>query len=194
VYPTGATDKLHFLADSNAAITKGIIALVLLTVQDRSAGEIDATDIAAELAPFDLKNQLEPDAGHPEHDRIDPRDGGALRRWLILGVMAVDPEHRGDAGHRGSGRHDHPLARMRPIDNGHRMLGADLEARHLICTDRCLAALALAGELAERLVERGTAIGAEPALHLARAFPADQHHRLPVRPDGALHACGFMPA
>jgi cysteine desulfuration protein SufE len=58
VYPTGAADELHFLADSNAAITKGIIALVLLTVQDRSAGEIDATDIAAELAPFDLKNQL----------------------------------------------------------------------------------------------------------------------------------------
>jgi len=58
VYPTGATDRLHFLADSNAAITKGIIALVLLTVQDRSAGEIVATDIAAALAPFDLKNQL----------------------------------------------------------------------------------------------------------------------------------------
>jgi cysteine desulfuration protein SufE len=58
VYPTGAADKLHFLADSNAAITKGIIALVLLTVQDRSAGEIGRTDIATELAPFDLKNQL----------------------------------------------------------------------------------------------------------------------------------------
>jgi cysteine desulfuration protein SufE len=58
VYPTGAADKLHFLADSNAAITKGIIALVLLTVQDRSASEIGETDIAAELAPFDLKNQL----------------------------------------------------------------------------------------------------------------------------------------
>jgi cysteine desulfuration protein SufE len=58
VYPTGAADRLHFLADSNAAITKGIIALVLLAVQDRSAGEIAETDIAAELAPFDLKNQL----------------------------------------------------------------------------------------------------------------------------------------
>jgi cysteine desulfuration protein SufE len=58
VYPTGAADRLHFLADSNAAITKGIIALVLLTVQDRSAAEIVGTDIAAALAPFDLKNQL----------------------------------------------------------------------------------------------------------------------------------------
>jgi len=59
VYPTRTDgDHLHFLADSNAAITKGIIALVLATVQDRSAADIAATDIAAELAPFDLKNQL----------------------------------------------------------------------------------------------------------------------------------------
>ena len=59
VYPTRAEDgRLHFLADSNAAITKGIIALVLLAVQDRSPAEILATDIDAALAPFDLKNQL----------------------------------------------------------------------------------------------------------------------------------------
>jgi cysteine desulfuration protein SufE len=58
VYPTEADGKLHFLADSNAAITKGIIALVLATVQDRSAEDVAATDIAVELAPFDLKNQL----------------------------------------------------------------------------------------------------------------------------------------
>ena len=50
--------RLHFLADSNAAITKGIVALVLLTVQDRTAAEILATDVAAELAPFELKAQL----------------------------------------------------------------------------------------------------------------------------------------
>ncbi|UZK66527.1 SufE family protein [Sphingomonas sp. M1-B02] len=59
VYPTRGEDgRLHFLADSNAAITKGIIALVLLTVQDRSPAEIVATDIDAALAPFDLRNQL----------------------------------------------------------------------------------------------------------------------------------------
>ena len=59
VYPTRGEDgRLHFLADSNAAITKGIIALVLLTVQDRSPAEILATDIEGALAPFDLKNQL----------------------------------------------------------------------------------------------------------------------------------------
>lgn len=59
VYPTRREDgELHFLADSNAAITKGIIALVLLTVQDRSPADILATDIEAALAPFDLRNQL----------------------------------------------------------------------------------------------------------------------------------------
>ncbi len=59
VYPTKRADgRLHFLADSNAAITKGIIALVLLTVQDRSPAEIGATDIDAALAPFELARQL----------------------------------------------------------------------------------------------------------------------------------------
>ena len=59
VYPTRSADgRLHFLADSNAAITKGIIALVLLTVQDRAPAEILATDIEAALAPFELTRQL----------------------------------------------------------------------------------------------------------------------------------------
>lgn len=59
VYPTVRDDgSLHFLADSNAAITKGIIALVLLTVQDRAPADILVTDIDAALAPFDLRNQL----------------------------------------------------------------------------------------------------------------------------------------
>ena len=59
VYPTVRDDgTLHFLADSNAAITKGIIALVLLTVQDQAPAAILATDIPDALAPFDLKNQL----------------------------------------------------------------------------------------------------------------------------------------
>lgn len=59
VYPTPQDDgRLHFLADSNAAITKGIVALVLAAVQDKPAAEVAATDIAACLEPFDLKNQL----------------------------------------------------------------------------------------------------------------------------------------
>ncbi|MBC2666187.1 SufE family protein [Novosphingobium flavum] len=59
VYPTQTADhRLHFLADSNAAITKGIVALVLSAVQDKPAAVVAATDVAAALAPFDLKNQL----------------------------------------------------------------------------------------------------------------------------------------
>jgi cysteine desulfuration protein SufE len=59
VYPTTTDDgRLHFLADSNAAITKGIVALVLSAVQDRPARAVAATDIAAELAPFELTRHL----------------------------------------------------------------------------------------------------------------------------------------
>ncbi|MGC1269618.1 MAG: SufE family protein [Croceibacterium sp.] len=58
VYPTGDAGKLHFLADSNAAITKGIVALVIAAVQDLPAAEVATLDIAGALAPFDLKNQL----------------------------------------------------------------------------------------------------------------------------------------
>ena len=59
VYPMAREDgTLHFLADSNAAITKGIIALVLKSVQDQTPAAILATDIEGALAPFDLKAQL----------------------------------------------------------------------------------------------------------------------------------------
>ncbi|HEX8514103.1 MAG TPA: SufE family protein [Allosphingosinicella sp.] len=59
LYPVPQPDgRLHFLADSNAGITKGIVALVLLAVQDRSPREILATDVEAALEPFDLKSQL----------------------------------------------------------------------------------------------------------------------------------------
>ena len=57
-YPTGDAARLHFLADSNAAITKGIVALVIAVVQDRPAREVAEMDLAAALAPFDLRNQL----------------------------------------------------------------------------------------------------------------------------------------
>ena len=59
VYPTRTDgDALHFMADSNAAITKGIVALVIAAVQDRPAAEVAETDIEDALAPFDLRNQL----------------------------------------------------------------------------------------------------------------------------------------
>src|SRR3954470_7729773 len=57
VYPVPRPDgRLHFLADSNAAITKGIVALILLAVQDRTPAEILALDIEAELARFALRS------------------------------------------------------------------------------------------------------------------------------------------
>ncbi|MEP0190343.1 MAG: SufE family protein [Erythrobacter sp.] len=58
VYPTEATDALHFLADSNAAITKGIVALVIAAVQDKAASEVAKMDVTQALEKFDLKNQL----------------------------------------------------------------------------------------------------------------------------------------
>lgn len=60
VYPMAqeGKDALHFLADSNAAITKGIVALVISAVQDKPAAQVAQTDITAALAPFDLGNQL----------------------------------------------------------------------------------------------------------------------------------------
>ena len=59
VYPRRSEDRrLHFLADSNAAITKGIVALVLAAVQDKRAEEVAEMDVAAALAPFDLSRQL----------------------------------------------------------------------------------------------------------------------------------------
>ncbi|WP_395623984.1 SufE family protein [Sphingomonas daechungensis] len=58
VYPTTADGRLHFLADSNAAITKGIVALVLSAVQDKSAEDVASMDVAQALAPFELSKHL----------------------------------------------------------------------------------------------------------------------------------------
>jgi cysteine desulfuration protein SufE len=58
VYPTVEAGRLHFLADSNAAITKGIVALVLSAVQDKPAAEVAQLDIGQALAPFELSRHL----------------------------------------------------------------------------------------------------------------------------------------
>ena len=58
VYPTVSEGRLHFLADSNAAITKGIVALILSAVQDKPAQEVANMDVAEELAPFELRKHL----------------------------------------------------------------------------------------------------------------------------------------
>ena len=58
VYPREDNSRLHFLADSNAAITKGIVALVLSAVQDKSAAEVAKLDVNEALAPFELRKHL----------------------------------------------------------------------------------------------------------------------------------------
>jgi len=58
VYPVEDDSALTFLADSNAAITKGIIALVLKTIEGQSVDDIVKLDIKKQLEPFDLKSQL----------------------------------------------------------------------------------------------------------------------------------------
>ena len=58
VYPAASEGRLHFLADSNAAITKGIVALVLSAVQDKPAAEVAKLDVAEALEPFELRKHL----------------------------------------------------------------------------------------------------------------------------------------
>src|SRR6476620_9943757 len=58
VYPTVSEGRLHFLADSNAALSKGIVALVLTAVQDKAAAEVARLDVREALAPFELTKHL----------------------------------------------------------------------------------------------------------------------------------------
>ena len=59
VYPTTTEDgRLHFLAVSNAAITKGSVALILSAVQDKPAEEVAQMDVGEALAPFELRKHL----------------------------------------------------------------------------------------------------------------------------------------
>lgn len=58
-YPIRREDgRLHFLADGTSAFTKGVIALVLLIVQDKTPQEILQADIEGELKPFQLERFL----------------------------------------------------------------------------------------------------------------------------------------
>ncbi|MGL4541476.1 MAG: SufE family protein [Polymorphobacter sp.] len=58
LYPTRAGPDLHFLADSDAAIVKGLVALVLLLVQDRPAAAVNIADIRARLDGLGLARHL----------------------------------------------------------------------------------------------------------------------------------------
>lgn len=58
LYPTRDGATLHFLADSDAAIVKGLVALVLLLVQDRPAAAVNSADIRARLDGLGLAKHL----------------------------------------------------------------------------------------------------------------------------------------
>ena len=89
VYPTVADGRLHFLADSNAAITKGIVALVLAAVQDRPASEVARMDVAEALAPFELKKHLSANRtqGVPNMIALVRETGAALLRRGLTNLL-----------------------------------------------------------------------------------------------------------
>lgn len=58
LYPVERQGRLHFLADSDAHITKGIVALVLTLAEGKTPQAILGTDFPADLAPFELSRHL----------------------------------------------------------------------------------------------------------------------------------------
>lgn len=58
LYPVRDGEVLHFSADSDAAIVKGLVALVLLLVQDRPPAEIDIAAVKAKLDALGLARHL----------------------------------------------------------------------------------------------------------------------------------------
>jgi len=56
----GAGEVLHFAADSDAHIVRGLLAIILMLLSDRPAGEIVAIDADAELAKLDLEGHISP--------------------------------------------------------------------------------------------------------------------------------------
>jgi cysteine desulfuration protein SufE len=58
LHPTRAGDVLHFAADSDAAIVKGLVALVLMLADGRPAAAIDGAAILARLNRLGLSKHL----------------------------------------------------------------------------------------------------------------------------------------
>ena len=54
----GVDARLHFAADSDAAIVKGLVALVMLGVQDRRAVDIDVAAVKVRLDGLGLAKHL----------------------------------------------------------------------------------------------------------------------------------------
>ncbi|MDX2308485.1 MAG: SufE family protein [Hyphomicrobium sp.] len=58
--PAGAGPRLHFLADSDAHIVRGLIAILLTVYQDKSAAEIARHDALQDFAKLGLRDHLTP--------------------------------------------------------------------------------------------------------------------------------------
>jgi len=58
LFPRFDGERLHFSADSDAAIVKGLVALILLLADNRVPGEIDVAAIRARLDGLGLAKHL----------------------------------------------------------------------------------------------------------------------------------------
>lgn len=58
VYPVSADGVLHFQADSDAAITKGIVALVVSMAQGKAPAAVLATDFEGAIERLGLRQHL----------------------------------------------------------------------------------------------------------------------------------------
>ncbi len=56
----GTSNRLHFRADSDAHIVKGLIAILLVLFNDRTPAEIDAVDAEADMARLGLDQHISP--------------------------------------------------------------------------------------------------------------------------------------
>lgn len=64
-------DRLHFLADSDAHIVRGLVALVLLALGDKTPAEIQATDMEPILQRLGLDKHLSPGRSNGVHAMIE---------------------------------------------------------------------------------------------------------------------------
>ncbi|MDT7935048.1 MAG: SufE family protein [Sphingomonadaceae bacterium] len=88
LYPVEREGRLHFLADSDAHITKGIVALILLLAEGKTPADVLATDFPAELGPFELSKHLSSNRTQGVPNMI------ALIRETA-GRLASPPQHAG---------------------------------------------------------------------------------------------------
>lgn len=58
LHPSVADGRLHFAADSDAAIVKGLVALVLMLADGRAPADIDTAEIRARLDGLGLSKHL----------------------------------------------------------------------------------------------------------------------------------------